>query len=186
MPGNSKSCQILRGDRVIYKDVVYYYQPNGKSCFLYEKYDDIGKISKKIYSPLKSSVIKFNTNECDKIANHVKNKNSQMPSTKKNGYVYVAKDIEDHKNFYKIGFTENLKNRIKVYKTGQPTCEYVLIIKTTNFIELESKLKNEYVNLQYQNEIFCGVKLDSIRKKLKSWGYKINDDGIYINKKVDV
>ena len=51
--------KIVRGDLVLYKGQVYYYQPNGSNCYLYKNKQDIGNTSKKSYAPQKTSVTKY-------------------------------------------------------------------------------------------------------------------------------
>ena len=50
------SADLKRGDAVVYNGHLYYFQPNGSSCFLYEKLEDVGKKEKKVFSPSKAKV----------------------------------------------------------------------------------------------------------------------------------
>jgi len=45
-----------RGDLVEYRGELYYYQPNGGNCFLYEREEDVGDWPKRAWSPQKKSV----------------------------------------------------------------------------------------------------------------------------------
>ena len=47
---------LKRGDLVEYEGKLYYFQPNGNSCFLYERLEDVGNKEKKVRSPAKKSV----------------------------------------------------------------------------------------------------------------------------------
>ena len=38
---------LIKGDKVLYNDTIYYYQPNGSYCYLYEKAEDIGNMYNK-------------------------------------------------------------------------------------------------------------------------------------------
>lgn len=49
---------LVRGDKVEYNMKVYYFQPNGNSCYLYEKEEDIGDKLKRVCSPQKIRVKK--------------------------------------------------------------------------------------------------------------------------------
>lgn len=49
---------LIRGDLVDYGGKLYYYQPNGSSCYLYANEEDIGDASKKVCSPAKKFVKK--------------------------------------------------------------------------------------------------------------------------------
>lgn len=176
---------MKRGDLVKYKDGIYYFQPNGNTCYLYKNLEDVGNISKKVFAPVKNSVTKItqNINILATFSNNIllcAVGESQKDNNQKIGYVYVGKDIEDHKNFYKIGFTLNLKKRLQTIKTTQPTFEFILKIKTTNPEYWELKLKETYKQYLYQGEIYKGINLDIIKKELKKWNFKPNNDYIFV------
>lgn len=50
------STTLRRGDLVEYNGKPYYFQPNGGSCYLYEKPEHVGNTSRKVASPSKASV----------------------------------------------------------------------------------------------------------------------------------
>lgn len=50
--------ELKRGDLVEYEGKHYYFQPNGTSCYLYERLEDVGNKDKKVRSPAKKSVRK--------------------------------------------------------------------------------------------------------------------------------
>jgi hypothetical protein len=50
---------LVRGDRVLYKENTYYFQPNGNSCYLYQNLEDVGDRTKALYSPKKELVTKL-------------------------------------------------------------------------------------------------------------------------------
>ena len=50
---------IIREDQKEYLGNLYYFQPNGTSCFLYANKEDVGDKTKKVHSPLKKSVKKY-------------------------------------------------------------------------------------------------------------------------------
>lgn len=54
---------LQRGDAVVYKGRVLYYQPNGSSCHLYECPQEVGHPSKRVASPAKTSVRKATPEE---------------------------------------------------------------------------------------------------------------------------
>jgi hypothetical protein len=45
------SSTLKRGDLVTYRGHVYYYQPNGRSSYLYDRKADLGMISYAVYAP---------------------------------------------------------------------------------------------------------------------------------------
>ena len=51
------------GDPVVYEGRVNYFQPNGSSCYLYDRPEDVGDKSKKRGSPSKTSVRKARPEE---------------------------------------------------------------------------------------------------------------------------
>lgn len=118
-------------------------------------------------------------------------KNNTTISTNKNykpyvpariGYVYIGKDIEDARSLYKFGHTQNLAQRLKHYKTGQPNFEFLVKIKSNDYKNLETKLLQYYKPLLYQNEIFKGINLNHVKSQLKKWGYLPNADLIFEKK----
>ena len=62
-----------RGDRVRYRNELYYFQPNGSACYLFTKEEDLGDISKAAYAPrrdqvtllLPSELAEYRTTICD-------------------------------------------------------------------------------------------------------------------------
>lgn len=48
-------CSIRPGDKVMHHDEIFYHQPTGTACYLYNKREDVGDKSK-IHSPIKTSV----------------------------------------------------------------------------------------------------------------------------------
>lgn len=159
-----------RGEYVEYKNNFYYYQPNGKNCYLYKNLIDVGNKEKKIFSPNKTSV--------SKIVSRISTQKDT--NSKKIGYVYIGKDIEDPRSLYKFGRTINLKNRLRQYKTGQPNFEFIIKIRTLEYKNLESKLIANFKEYRYQNEIFKDININKIKKLLLKLGYTTNRDQIYI------
>lgn len=47
-----------RGELVVYKDVLYFFQPNGTSCYLYAKGEEVGKRELALHMPNMKSVRK--------------------------------------------------------------------------------------------------------------------------------
>jgi hypothetical protein len=47
-----------RGELVVYNGVLYFFQPNGTSCYLYVASDEVGKRELALYSPNMKSVRK--------------------------------------------------------------------------------------------------------------------------------
>lgn len=200
------SYKLIRGDLVLYKGGIYYFQPNGSSCYLYKNKEDVGDISKKIYAPRKTSVEKYipesvirNNNNLlpvnEKIRpSYVKAEEPQTSALTYNtlsqnikiltGYVYFGKDITDSRHLYKIGQTKNLQNRLKKYKTGQPNFEYIIKIRTENRTKLETKLINvlktctKAIHEGGENYI---IRIKDIKILLQKAGLSTNNDGIYID-----
>jgi hypothetical protein len=48
----------MRGDLVLFMNDVLYFQPNGSSCFLYKRRQDIGRRELAVYSPARSCIRK--------------------------------------------------------------------------------------------------------------------------------
>lgn len=183
--------QLKRGDKVKYKGEILYFQPMGSCCYLYTNKEDVGDVSKKKYAPSKNSVERIE----DKLENDSSSNESESSdedkqvfslSTKmkdlnlKTEYVYIGKDIEDGRRLYKIGRTANLAQRLKHYKTGQPSFEFIIKIQTENSRKLEKQLHDEYVAHKRENEIYENLNLNEVRKKLVRWGFTENNDGIFI------
>jgi hypothetical protein len=49
-----------RGDLVVYNNILYFFQPNGTSCYLYAKQEEVGKRSLALHTPTTKSVRKAN------------------------------------------------------------------------------------------------------------------------------
>jgi hypothetical protein len=47
-----------RGELVVYNGVLYFFQPNGTSCYLYGKLDEVGKRELALHAPNMKSVRK--------------------------------------------------------------------------------------------------------------------------------
>lgn len=186
---------LVRGDQVYYKGKIYWFQPNGSSCYLYENEVDIGYPSRKVFAPRKTSVTKYISSyiSCNDTISILSNKSPSMhhdfscelkPTDVKKSfeYVYFGKDITDSRHLYKIGRTSNLENRLKHYKKGQPSFEFIIKIKTYNSVKLETYLKNilsKYVDKE-SSETFI-IKINNLKKLLKKLGYFFNEDGIYLD-----
>ena len=102
---------------------------------------------------------------------------------KLSGYVYIGKDIEDARSFYKFGYTTDLNKRLISYKTGQPNFEFIVRIKTLNYQDLEKSLIKRYKPYLYRGETFKNINLNEVKKQLKSWGYLPNADQIFTQQK---
>lgn len=56
---------IPRGSLVVYAEKLYYYQPNGRSCYLYHSRDDIGDTRHRQHSVARSQVRMANADDID-------------------------------------------------------------------------------------------------------------------------
>jgi hypothetical protein len=50
---------LVRGDKVVYKERIYFFQPNVLYCYLYENVEDVGDRAKCVGTPRKTSVTKL-------------------------------------------------------------------------------------------------------------------------------
>lgn len=68
------------------------------------------------------------------------------------GYVYVVKSDTGH---YKIGRTNNPDDRRKTFNVKLPVeIEFIVLIKTSNYVELESILHQQYQHKRVNGEWF--------------------------------
>ena len=74
-----------------------------------------------------------------------------MPSKNYSGYVYVIRIDE----FYKIGISKNIKNRIRNIESSSPRqTELIFSKKFDNYLKIEETLHERFKNKQVKNEWF--------------------------------
>jgi len=70
---------------------------------------------------------------------------------KKIGYVYLIKQDK----YYKIGRAQNIKSRVKIYKTENPKpIKIILQNQVDDYIKVETELLRKYKHKQYRGEWF--------------------------------
>jgi predicted GIY-YIG superfamily endonuclease len=76
-------------------------------------------------------------------------------------YIYLLKCPNDEPEYiYKIGFTTNIKNRMKQHKTSNPYIEVVFSFETKHNRKLETYFHNIYKHKKILNEWFSLKKED--------------------------
>lgn len=78
----------------------------------------------------------------------------EQKSQKRAGYVYLVRG-ETNPITYKIGFTKDIKNRIKTFSVKLPfPIEFVCAIKTDDMIVLETELHKRFADKRLDGEWF--------------------------------
>lgn len=96
--------------------------------------------------------------------------NNQKPKLNpKSGVIYVLKTDHDINNIYKIGKTQNFKNRLKTHNTSHvDDVDVVFVYETDNIDRIETCIKNSLIDSQYRNKKeFYQVDLEIIKNVFK-------------------
>lgn len=98
----------------------------------------------------------FSSNSISNIEINPVKKSEQQGSK---SFVYIAKQMNEN-NYYKIGRTKNLQQRLKQFTTGNCFVELVASKMTNNASELELFLHKYYKSKNIKNEWFLLTKED--------------------------
>lgn len=100
--------------------------------------------------------------------NYYENKHSYKPTN--NSYIYILKKNIGMKKCYKIGYTDNIENRIAVYKTGNANIELIYYIEI-NFdgAMTEDCIKNinKLHKLKKKTDDLCFISLKQLKNSIK-------------------
>jgi prophage antirepressor-like protein len=112
--------------------------------------------------------------ELDKVnkkLNLIKKSNKHLLINQKNikypegNHIYIIKQKNDDKIFYKIGYTKNLNKRIKTYNTGNANKIYFNYIIKVDNVEVDKCIKKVLKNEEYiKNKEFYKLSLNSALK----------------------
>jgi hypothetical protein len=70
---------IKRGDRVRYGSRIYYFQPNGTSCYLYLAKEDVGTLKAAVFAPRREKVTPLTLDEIDRLDGKVRLRRRPSP-----------------------------------------------------------------------------------------------------------
>ena len=87
------------------------------------------------------------------------------------GCIYVLKTQETLENVYKIGKTENFKNRLKTHQSSHPEkLEIAYVYETDKINQVESCLKNLLKDKAYRKKReFYEIDIDILKSLIKNW-----------------
>jgi predicted GIY-YIG superfamily endonuclease len=95
----------------------------------------------------KSHIINALNKKISKYENELK----PIPNIKSGGVIYVLKTNESIDNVYKIGRTQDFKNRLKTHQSSHPDkLEIVFVYETDNVEQVESCLKDALKDKAYR------------------------------------
>ena len=113
-------------------------------------------------------------NKINKKLNSIKKSNKHLLINQKNidypegNHIYIIKQKNDEKIFYKIGYTKNLNKRIKTYNTGNANKIYFNYIIKVYDIEIDKCVKKILKNKEYiKNKEFYKLTLNSALRFIK-------------------
>jgi prophage antirepressor-like protein len=99
--------------------------------------------------------------------NYYEDKHAYKPT--KNSYIYILKKNIGRKNCFKIGYTDNIEKRLKVYKTGSPMklIYYIPIIFDGLQTEQCVKSINKLHKLKNKTDDLCFLSLNKLKESIK-------------------
>jgi prophage antirepressor-like protein len=124
---------------------------------------------------------KLKLDKVNKKLNSVKKSNKSLTNNQRNiiypdgNALYVITKIINKKKYYKIGYTKNLNNRLKVYNTGEPNkilFTYFLMVKNK---EIDSCIKKIMKNEEFiKNKEYYMTTLNKILKFISKCDITLN------------
>jgi len=124
---------------------------------------------------------KLKLDKVNKKLNSVKKSNKSLTNNQRNiiypvgNALYVITKIINKKKYYKIGYTKNLNNRLKVYNTGEPNkilFNYFLMVKNK---EIDSCIKKIMKNEEFiKNKEYYMTTLNKILKFISKCDITLN------------
>lgn len=115
--------------------------------------------------------IKHNNDEIHKLL--INQKNIDYPD---GNHIYIIKQKNNNKIFYKIGYTKNLNKRIKTYNTGNANKIYFNYIIKVDDKEIDKCIKQMLKNTEYvKNKEFYKLTLNSVLRFIKKCSFNLID-----------
>jgi prophage antirepressor-like protein len=100
--------------------------------------------------------------------NYYEDKHNYKPT--KNSYIYIVKKNIGNKKCYKIGYTDNIKQRIKLYKTTSSSFKIIYYIDIIfDGLHLEQCIKNinKLHKLKEKTDDLCYLSLKQLKNSIK-------------------
>jgi predicted GIY-YIG superfamily endonuclease len=98
--------------------------------------------------------------------------NTKKPNNKTEGFVYIAKQLNEN-NIYKIGITNNITKRGNTFKTGNAFVEMVASLKTPKYKDLEKQLHFRERENRFKGEWF-NLDKDQLDKLISDYKFNIH------------
>jgi prophage antirepressor-like protein len=150
--------------------------------FMNKYFTDIMPIIRKTGKYILDSSSKKELNKINKKLKLTKKSNKQLLINQKNmdypegSHIYIIKQKDNNKLFYKIGYTKNLNKRIKIYNTSNANKIYFnYIIKVENK-EIDKCIKHILKNKEYiKNKEFYYLNLKTALSFIKKCSNHLNN-----------
>jgi prophage antirepressor-like protein len=125
---------------------------------------------------------KKNLDKINKKLSSIKRSNKDLLLNMKNidypvgNHIYIIKQKNTNKTYYKIGYTKNLNKRIKTYNTGNVNKIYFNYIIKVDNIEIDKCIKKIMKNQEYiKNKEFYKISLNSALRFINKCSSDINN-----------
>lgn len=155
------------GDRVMYKDIVYYARPNGNSIRLYRHKTMKGSAA---HTPATANVQPAPNKPANVVA---------QPH-----YMYVSRDVDLPKKErrVKLGITSSLRQRNRPYRTLAPASFFIITVSLPTRAaarDLEKCLMQDFGIFRVDTSEVFEIRPHEVERALRRYGYAQCDDGHY-------